>query len=177
MLRPALPRCSEIVDRAQKELIIEKALKKIEETWVSLNLTFSPYQDTDNVQMTVEDVITEALETDNLALQNMSGGKYVQASRGSANAAVQQDARASSPSCKSAHSIGRPSKAAAVEVRSTLAACAGSAPGLPRLQRRGSAAEESRLRPTDTAAYRRAIQSSWRLSPTGSGSWAPSMWC
>eukprot|EP00891_Asterochloris_glomerata_P002883 jgi/Astpho2/2883/Aster-01037 len=79
--------CSEIVDRAQKELIIEKALKKIEETWVSLNLTFSPYQDTDNVQMTVEDVITEALETDNLALQNMSGGKYVQASRGSANAA------------------------------------------------------------------------------------------
>ena len=25
--------CSEIVDRAQKELIIEKALKKIEDTW------------------------------------------------------------------------------------------------------------------------------------------------
>ena len=58
---------------------------------MSLNLTFSPYQDTDNVQMTVEDVITEALETDNLALQNMSGGKYVQVSRGSAIAAVQQD--------------------------------------------------------------------------------------
>lgn len=70
--------CSEIVDRAQKELIIEKALKKIDETWSSLNLTFSPYQDTDNVQMTVEDSITEALETDNLALQTMSGGKYVQ---------------------------------------------------------------------------------------------------
>lgn len=70
--------CSEIVDRAQKELIIEKALKKIDETWSSLSLTFSPYQDTDNVQMTVEDSITEALETDNLALQTMSGGKYVQ---------------------------------------------------------------------------------------------------
>lgn len=36
--------CSEIVDRAQKELIIEKALKKIEETWAALGLTFSPYQ-------------------------------------------------------------------------------------------------------------------------------------
>jgi len=72
--------CSEIVDRAQKELIIEKALKKIDETWSSLSLTFSPYQDTDNVQMTIEDSITEALETDNLALQTMSGGKYVQVS-------------------------------------------------------------------------------------------------
>jgi hypothetical protein len=28
--------------------------------------------------MNIEDVIIEALETDNLALQNMSGGKYVQ---------------------------------------------------------------------------------------------------
>ena len=73
--------CSEIVDRAQKELIIEKALKKIDETWSALSLTFSPYQDTDNVQMTVEDTITEALETDNLALQTMSGGKYVQVNK------------------------------------------------------------------------------------------------
>ena len=28
--------------------------------------------------MTVEETATEALETDNLALQTMSGGKYVQ---------------------------------------------------------------------------------------------------
>jgi dynein heavy chain, axonemal len=39
--------CSEIVDRAQKELIIEKALKKIEDAWAGLNLIFSAYQDTD----------------------------------------------------------------------------------------------------------------------------------
>ena len=32
------------------------------------------------MQMTVDDAATEALETDNLALQTMSGGKYVQAS-------------------------------------------------------------------------------------------------
>lgn len=36
--------CSEIVDRAQKELNIEKQLKKIEDTWSGLNLVFSPYQ-------------------------------------------------------------------------------------------------------------------------------------
>ncbi len=36
--------CSEIVDRAQKELNIEKQLKKIEDTWAGLNLMFSPYQ-------------------------------------------------------------------------------------------------------------------------------------
>ena len=30
------------------------------------------------MQMTVDDAATEALETDNLALQTMSGGKYVQ---------------------------------------------------------------------------------------------------
>lgn len=36
--------CSEIVDRAQKELNIEKQLKKIEDTWAGLSLAFAPYQ-------------------------------------------------------------------------------------------------------------------------------------
>jgi len=45
--------CSEIVDRAQKELIIEKALKKIDETWSGLNLAFLPYQDTDMLSVQV----------------------------------------------------------------------------------------------------------------------------
>lgn len=35
-------------------------------------------QDTDIMSLTVEDIITEALENDNLQLQNMSGQKYVQ---------------------------------------------------------------------------------------------------
>lgn len=43
-----------------------------------MNLTFSPYQDSDISQMSVDDAIVEALESDNLTLQNMSGGKYVQ---------------------------------------------------------------------------------------------------
>ncbi|KAF5834390.1 hypothetical protein DUNSADRAFT_8976 [Dunaliella salina] len=70
--------CSEIVDRAQKELNIEKQLKKIEENWQALDLVFQPYQDTDIMSLIMDDVITEALETDNLQLQNMSGQKYVQ---------------------------------------------------------------------------------------------------
>lgn len=70
--------CSEIVDRAQKELNIEKQLKKIEDTWAGLNLVFAPYQDTDIMALAVDDAITEALEADNLGLQNMSGQKYVQ---------------------------------------------------------------------------------------------------
>ena len=36
--------CQEIVDRAQKELNIEKQIKKIEDTWAGLNLTFAQYQ-------------------------------------------------------------------------------------------------------------------------------------
>ena len=70
--------CSEIVDRAQKELTIEKALNKIEDTWSGLDLTFSQYQDTDVSQVAIDDAVTEALENDNLVLQSMSAGKYVQ---------------------------------------------------------------------------------------------------
>ncbi len=36
--------CSEIVDRAEKELSIENALKKIEDTWAGLTFAFTPYQ-------------------------------------------------------------------------------------------------------------------------------------
>lgn len=70
--------CSEIVDRAQKELNIEKALEKIGATWAGLSLTFSPYQESEVFQFNADEAITEALEADNLLLQNMSGGKYVQ---------------------------------------------------------------------------------------------------
>jgi dynein heavy chain, axonemal len=61
-----------------QELNIEKQLEKIESTWKQLFLQFSHYQDTDVFQMVADDAITEALEADNLTLQNMSGGKYVQ---------------------------------------------------------------------------------------------------
>eukprot|EP00899_Mesostigma_viride_P009330 jgi/Mesvir1/18399/Mv14277-RA.1 len=69
---------NEIVDRAQKELIIEKALKKIDETWLNLTLGFVMYQDTEVMVLHVDDAVVEALENDQLQLQNMSAGKYVQ---------------------------------------------------------------------------------------------------
>ena len=43
-LHNAVEECREIVDRAQKELVIEKSLRKIEDTWAGLKLSFSPYQ-------------------------------------------------------------------------------------------------------------------------------------
>ncbi|GBF97683.1 flagellar outer dynein arm heavy chain beta [Raphidocelis subcapitata] len=69
--------CSEIVDRAQKELNIEKQLKRIEDTWRGLALEFVPYQDTDVNSLHVDDAITEALENDNLQLQGLASQKYV----------------------------------------------------------------------------------------------------
>lgn len=36
--------CSEIVDCAAKELTIENGLKRIEDTWATLTLSFTPYQ-------------------------------------------------------------------------------------------------------------------------------------
>ena len=59
-----------------------QALHKIEETWRSMDFTFSMYQDTDISQMSVDDVVIESLESDNLTLQNLSGGKYVQVGAG-----------------------------------------------------------------------------------------------
>ena len=69
---------AEIVERAQKELVIEKQLVKFEETWSSLNLEFQPFPDSEVVNIVVNDLIAEALENDNLALQNLGGSKYVQ---------------------------------------------------------------------------------------------------
>ena len=43
-LHNAVEVCREIVDRAQKELTIEKALNKIDGAWADLKLTFTPFQ-------------------------------------------------------------------------------------------------------------------------------------
>ena len=69
---------SEIVERAQKELVIEKQLAKFDETWSALNLDFAPFPDSEVLNLVVDDLIAEALENDNLALQNLGGSKYVQ---------------------------------------------------------------------------------------------------
>ena len=69
----------DIVDRAKKEEVIEKQLKKIEEVWSGMDLEFEMYADVaDMFQVTVSDELREALEQDNMNLQNMAGGKGVQ---------------------------------------------------------------------------------------------------
>jgi dynein heavy chain, axonemal len=80
---------ADVVDRAQKELAIEKALDKIESTWNSMTVKFdhaSPLLGAvaltpaaDKVPLLVVDVtIKESLENDALTLQTMSSGRYVQ---------------------------------------------------------------------------------------------------
>ena len=59
-----------------------QALHKVEETWRTMALSFSPYQDTDVSQMMVDEAVVEALESDNLTLQGLSNGKHVQVNAG-----------------------------------------------------------------------------------------------
>ena len=66
----------EIVERAQKELLIEKQLKKVDDTWVGLNITFMHQEDLDIHLFGVGEEVIEALEENSLLLQNMSGQKY-----------------------------------------------------------------------------------------------------
>ena len=69
----------EIVDRAQKELTIEKQLQKLADTWRVQNLSFPP--DPDNADLyllAVDETVMEALEDNSLQLQNLQSSKYVQ---------------------------------------------------------------------------------------------------
>jgi hypothetical protein len=55
-LAPFLLR-SEIVERAKKELIIEKQIKKVEDNWTSLALVFTPLPDSDVTALQVRFVL------------------------------------------------------------------------------------------------------------------------
>ena len=68
---------ADIVDRAQKELIIEKQLAKIEETWNELRLTFVPYGETDVKLLALPEELVEALDDGQVQLQSLGGSKYV----------------------------------------------------------------------------------------------------
>ena len=69
---------SEIVERAQKEVVVEKVLKKVEETWASFSLIFTPFPDSEVLSVSVDELVMEALENDNVILQNVGSGKHVQ---------------------------------------------------------------------------------------------------
>ena len=69
----------EIVDRAQKELTIEKQLKKLSDTWRGQELGFpSPPDQPEMHLLSVDETLTEALEDNSMQLQNLMGSKYVQ---------------------------------------------------------------------------------------------------
>ena len=69
----------EIVDRAQKELTIEKQLQKLAETWKNQNLSYPPDpENADLFLMAADETVMEALEDNTLQLQNLQASKYVQ---------------------------------------------------------------------------------------------------
>ena len=69
----------EIVDRATKELGIEKQLVKLADTWKVQDLTFpTDAENPDLCSLVVEETVMEALEDNSLLLQNLQSSKYVQ---------------------------------------------------------------------------------------------------
>jgi dynein heavy chain len=69
----------EIVDRAQKELTIEKQLKKLSDTWKTQEFQFPlEIEGTERYLLSVEETLMEALEDNSMQLQNLMGSKYVQ---------------------------------------------------------------------------------------------------
>jgi dynein heavy chain len=69
----------EIVDRATKELGIEKQLAKLTETWKVQDLSFPPdSENPDLCSLVVDETVMEALEDNSLLLQNLQSSKYVQ---------------------------------------------------------------------------------------------------
>ncbi len=69
----------EIVDRAQKELTIERQLKKLSDTWKSMDLGFGFESDNPEYPyLQIDETLVEALEDNSMQLQNLVGSKYVQ---------------------------------------------------------------------------------------------------
>eukprot|EP01048_Picozoa_sp_COSAG05_P013037 COSAG05_NODE_1351_length_5113_cov_3.061827_1_plen_1457_part_00 len=68
---------ADIVDRAQKELTIEKQLAKISEIWDIMTLDFVPYLETEVMLVQPSEELIEALDDSQVQLQNLGGSKYV----------------------------------------------------------------------------------------------------
>ena len=76
---------STVVDAARREAGVEKALARIDATWGGgggMNLAFQPHLPTGIPALTIHPAITDALESDGLALQNLATGRLAQANPG-----------------------------------------------------------------------------------------------
>jgi dynein heavy chain len=67
------------VDRARRELAVERALARVDAAWATLALAFAPHPATATPLLTVPPALSDALESDAVALQNLASGKLAQA--------------------------------------------------------------------------------------------------
>lgn len=66
-----------IVDKANKQLVIERNLKKIEDTWQVLQLEYTFDHDLDSYLVKVGDDIIDAVDEQQTLLQGMAGSRHV----------------------------------------------------------------------------------------------------
>lgn len=66
-----------IVERANKELSMEKSLRELTKIWATLAFEFGRHKDTDLPLIKVTEEIIETLEDHQVQLQNMSASKYI----------------------------------------------------------------------------------------------------
>jgi dynein heavy chain len=77
-LRTFVEEVATIVERASKELIIEKNLRKIEEAWGKMELTYEQKPELDVYLLGSTDDIVEVLEDHNSQLQTMQSNRFVE---------------------------------------------------------------------------------------------------
>eukprot|EP00762_Andalucia_godoyi_P002900 ANDGO_04168.mRNA.1 Dynein beta chain len=66
-----------IVERANKELSMEKSLRELTKTWATMTFEFGRHRDTDIPIIKVTEEIIETLEDNQVQLQNMMASKYI----------------------------------------------------------------------------------------------------
>ena len=67
------------MDRARRELAVERALARVDAAWAALTLAFAPHPPTSTPLVTVPPALADALEADAVALQSLASGKLAQA--------------------------------------------------------------------------------------------------
>ena len=67
----------ETVEQARMELKIDKQLARIDATWMSLQLEYEPFKNTGVMILRPADLVVEALDDNEVALQNMMSNRFM----------------------------------------------------------------------------------------------------
>lgn len=67
----------ETVEQARMELKIDKQLSRIDATWMSLQLEYEPFKSTGVSVLKMPDLVVEALDDHEVALQNMMSSRFM----------------------------------------------------------------------------------------------------